>query len=88
MPKKQERTSTLLTIKNKIIISKATNEPGRIIRTYLDNIYVKFRYDAEVKVNLLKYEKYLIVSDNTKKELDRKRRKYLKTINNPILLTN
>lgn len=87
MSERQER-KTLLSIKNKLIVSKVTNQSGRITRTYLDNIYIKFRYNAEVKINLFSYEKYLIVSDETKKILNNKKRKYLKRLNNELLFTS
>ena len=73
-------------IKNSPIVSKATNLPGIIVRTHLDNIYVQFLYfdrkDASVKISLLDYNKYITVSSQMQKYLNKKIQKLNQTNNN------
>lgn len=66
-------------IKNSPIISKSTNLPGIIVRTHLDKIYIQFLYldrkNSSIKINLIDYEKYISVSEQMKKYLNKKLQK-------------
>ena len=77
----------IIKVKNNPITSKATNLPGVIIRTHLDNIYVQFLYidrkDSTIKIKLTDYEKYIDVSKQMKKFLNKELQKLeLSTENN------
>ena len=60
---------------NQPIVSKATKQVGHISRTYLNKVYVKFLYDTEIPVNIKKFDEYLISSDETRKEIDKRIKK-------------
>lgn len=80
MPKIHWRYSLLKIKNNNLITSKVTSLPGLILRTYKDDIYVQFLYldrkDIRVKIKLSNYDKYINVTKQMKKYLDKKSLKY------------
>ena len=67
-----------MTIKNQPIISKMTNKTGRLIRTHQNKLYITFEYDTPISIDLMNYQKYLIINSKYVQKYLKHKTSYLK----------